>query len=285
LTRRYIFLGSGVLTNHYAEYLKGMGHEIIQFSSQIELSDSLAANGDIRNYSNLPNLRLTESDVIYCSWRKLQHESAENLLGLSKGQKVKKIFFLSTSAVYGECKSLVNESSEVHPKSQYALEKLQIENYLLDVFGGRSIILRLGSIFGGSNLPGFIDALTRYLVIGDQKPFSIDTLLSCTRNFLSLGQLSRILYELSDSDFFENSGQEIINIGSEKSISLGDVIHMGEIKAGRNIVVDSSPMHPSQILNNNFSIAKLQSVLFPLRLLPETMIEEFFTSSFASTLK
>jgi nucleoside-diphosphate-sugar epimerase len=229
-----------------------MGNEVLQFSNQMPAANYSQNQTCIQSYAALPQLVLRETDVFYCSWRKLHRESANYLLDLSMNQRINNIFFLSTSAVYGECRTTVSEDDSVRPKSEYANEKIEVEEFLFKEFASSATILRLGSIFGGKNLSGFVDALAIHFLIERYRPFSLNTELNCTRNFISLNHLVKILHELCQEGILENLKMEILNIGSDKSLTLNTVIRMGENQFGRDIVIRKIPMAPTQILINNF---------------------------------
>lgn len=59
-----------------------------------------------------------------------------------------RIVFPSTCSVYGMNNDLINESADPNPLSVYATTKLAAEQYILRKAGDRSLIFRLGTLYG-----------------------------------------------------------------------------------------------------------------------------------------
>lgn len=120
--------------------------------------------GDLRNFNEIKSALKENFDIIFhlASVPKNNKESLEvnikgtkNLLKAIKENriKVKKIFFMSTTAVYGPKKlsKLINEKTKCKPNSAYGLSKYRAEN-LIKNFCKRNkidyIILRAPRIYG-----------------------------------------------------------------------------------------------------------------------------------------
>ena len=82
----------------------------------------------------------------------INHESTKKLLNLSSESGVKKFIYMSSASVYGFNENLLDEKSETNPLTQYALAKINNENYILNnKFNFETIILRNSTVFGFSN--------------------------------------------------------------------------------------------------------------------------------------
>ncbi|NVO62322.1 SDR family oxidoreductase [Photobacterium damselae] len=65
----------------------------------------------------------------------------------------KRIIFISTTAVYGDTKGRVTESTKPRPQTESGKAHLEIERQLLDTWPDRSTILRLSGLIGPNRHP------------------------------------------------------------------------------------------------------------------------------------
>ena len=152
---------------------------------------------------------------------KINAVALDNLLRISTLNRVKKIIFTSTGAVYGEpSRKSSREDDLLRPNTPYGLSKMfaeEIIKYYNQNFGLNYIILRFSNVYGeGSNkgvLYNFISGIKTKGVIfldGDGKQ---------TRNFL---HVSDACLAIKKSIIFNQSG--IFNISSSIRYSLIDIV-------------------------------------------------------------
>jgi UDP-glucose 4-epimerase len=112
---------------------------------------------------------------------KLNQLTTVNVLETMRAHSVKRIFFASTSAIFGETDALLHENfSPLRPISFYGASKLAAEAYLsvfVHTFGGRAVVLRFPNVVGERATHGVIYDFLRKLeaepgkleVLGDGK--------------------------------------------------------------------------------------------------------------------
>ena len=75
----------------------------------------------------------------------------KNIVDAVIKQKIKWLFFSSTSHVYSSSKSKLNEKSEIKPISYYGTTKLLAERYIIKKFKNSKNIYCIGRIFSTTN--------------------------------------------------------------------------------------------------------------------------------------
>ncbi len=155
-------------------------------------------------------------------------EGTMNILEASLNNKLKHLFYISTSEIYGDIQQFpIDESGLPTPKTVYGASKLAGENYTIafhKCYGLNATVLRIFNNYGPrSHFEG--DA-------GEIIPRSIVKLLygetpiifgdgSVTRDFFYVKDTARALTELLN---LEGLGGEIINIGTGVEISMNSVL-------------------------------------------------------------
>jgi len=116
----------------------------------------MAANSDIAAGNSDPQLDL-----------RLNHLTTTTLLDVMRSNKVAKIFFASTSAVFGEAQGRLHEDfGPLQPISFYGASKLSAEDYLsvyAHTFGIRTVVLRFPNVVGERATHGAIYDFLRKL--------------------------------------------------------------------------------------------------------------------------
>jgi UDP-glucose 4-epimerase len=155
-------------------------------------------------------------------------EGTMNILEASLNNKLKHLFYISTSEIYGDIQQFpIDESGLPTPKTVYGASKLAGENYTIafhKCYGLNATVLRIFNNYGPrSHFEG--DA-------GEIIPRSIVKLLygetpiifgdgSVTRDFFYVKDTARALTELLN---LEGLGGEIINIGTGVEICMNSVL-------------------------------------------------------------
>lgn len=136
-----------------------------------------------------------------------------------------KLFFPSTTSVYGSQASVVDETcTELKPQSPYAESKLAAEQYLLEQKsnGLRFIICRFGTIFGWSIGMRFHTAVNKFIwqAVNGQ-PLSVwKTAWDQKRPYLDLSDCIQAVNFIIEHDVFEG---EIYNVLT-KNFAVKDIV-------------------------------------------------------------
>lgn len=269
-------MGQGVISNYlaYASLLEGF--RIVQFTN---LSTSIDVSWDQFSYMELSEFIYDPADIVVCSWRKLNPRNARSFEISLQQSRPNKIIFLSTSAIYGECLNAVDESSIPRPKSRYALDKLEVENFLSSTSILTVVFFRIGSVFGNHKLPGLVDAVVRsWTQSPNSSRLELRASTSFTRNFVFIDDLSRSFLEFINSNYFEDIGISAINIGSSFSIDIGSLLTLGEIAANREILYTQLEPDPEQISCNLIDVGLMTAILGKNPVNPYQSLYKFFSA-------
>ncbi len=144
----------------------------------------------------------------------INHNSTKILLEKCNNSQVKKFIYMSSASVYGFNEKRLNESSDTNPLTQYAVSKVDNENYILNNdFNFETIILRNSTVFGYSNnlrLDLVVNDLTYSALVNNEIKLISDG--SPKRPFVHVKDLCNLIKNLVDND--KNLDKEIINVGS-----------------------------------------------------------------------
>jgi len=200
------------LINKGAKFVKG---DILDFkllsesSKNFDVTIHLAAKSDVSESVIHPEI--TSSVNV---------NGTINVLKCCAQNKIKKIIFASSAAVYGNCKDLpITEKSKTEPLSPYGASKLSAENEIKNYakeFGFDAIILRLFNVYGvGQNdlYSGVISIFLKNIV--QNKPLVIYGDGEQTRDFVSIYDIVQAF----DCAILSN-GVKTYNIASGRSVSI-----------------------------------------------------------------
>ena len=136
--------GSGFVGTH-------LGRRLLNENNEIIVMDRVEPSLDIKDkitFVNTPNieskkvtsLMFNDVDVIYHlaaklpiergkldEYRKVNVIGTSNVIEMAINNNIPKIIHISSSAVYGDCKSPIDENSLVHPIENYGRSKLEAE--------------------------------------------------------------------------------------------------------------------------------------------------------------
>lgn len=148
-----------------------------------------------------------------------------NVLKCCIQNKIKKIIFASSAAVYGDHENIISEKSVTVPLSPYGKSKIDAEIQIrkfADEFGFGAIILRLFNIYGKGQNDQYAGVISKFLKnISENKPLIIYGDGNQSRDFVSVYDVIKAI-ECSISS--GNSGT--YNIASGKSISINELAEM-----------------------------------------------------------
>lgn len=160
-----------------------------------------------------------------------------NILNASKDNKVKRLIYASSSAVYGTCHNIPSVESEIgDPLSIYAAAKLSNEIYakaFFNSFGFESIGFRYFNVYGE-----FQDPESKYAAvipiwvksILENRPFIINGDGKTTRDFCYIDDVVDINLSAVFAEVFAEKDCDCVkvpvyNVGSGKSVTLLELAH------------------------------------------------------------
>ena len=196
--------------------------KLVESSKNFELVIHLAAKSDVAESIIYPQ------DTI-----NVNVNGTINVLKCCVQNKIKKIIFASSAAVYGNCDKLITEKSKTEPLSPYGKSKLdaeeQIRKFAKD--GLIAISLRIFNVYGKGQNVQYAGVISKFLKnISDYKPFVIYGDGNQTRDFVSV-------YDVVDA--FEcailSDHTNTYNIASGKSISINELSEMISLVSGKKI--------------------------------------------------
>ena len=249
--------GAGFIGSHLVNRLLDDGFEVSVIdnllSGKKENVDSRAKffKADIRNEKEIAEVfkdakyvfHLAAIPSVQYSIENPEETSEVNLLGtinvlnLAKNAGVKRVIYTSSSAVYGDVKSLpTKENDEINPKSPYALQKYAGELYcklFSEIYGIETVCLRYFNVYGEgqSSVGAYASVIAKFLELNGKKlPLTIFGDGKQTRDFINVSDVARANILAATSDKVGRG--ESINIGSGKRYSVNEIakIFGGEIK-------------------------------------------------------
>lgn len=189
-----------------------------------------------------------------------------NILESCKKYKPKKIFFASSSSVYGDQKkSKLNEKLILNPKNLYGLSKKNNEEmafiyanlYNLKVFG-----LRFFSIFGEWGRPDMI-IFKLMLAAKKKNVFYINNFGNHYRDFTYINDVVKILLKLKSKNIKNNF--DVFNISSNYPVKLDKIVKKIVDKLNTKPLIKNRKFQIGDIFKTNGSnkkIVKLTNVTF-----------------------
>ncbi len=141
-------------------------------------------------------------------------------LELMKIHGIKRIFFISSCAVYG-ASSQTTESSALNPTSINGYAKLLCEVMLEAYCKANNMechILRLFNIFGGRDRFSVLSHLKRAIL--EDKPFYLNNQGRAQRDFVHVDDVSQVIFRLAEMSALPKA----INIGSGVAVKISEVV-------------------------------------------------------------
>ena len=158
-----------------------------------------------------------------------------NVIEASIKNKVKKIFYASSSSVYGDSKKFpLKENNSINPKNIYGLTKKNNEeicSLLAEIHKIPFIGLRFFTVFGEWGRPDML--IYKYLksIFYKKEKFYLNNFGNHTRDFTYISDINKILLSLLKKNI--PNGNNIFNICSNNPIKITKVLNFisNEIKA------------------------------------------------------
>lgn len=272
--------GAGFIGSHIAEELiKSKKGEVVVFDNlSVGKKENIPVGcrfikGDIRNEAAI--LKASRGiDVVFhdaafvsirASFDMLKHEVDNNVYGTlnvleaASKNKVKRLVFASSMAVYGEPNLLpVGEDSNLRPISPYGFSKLRGELYckiFQDKFGLDATVLRYFNTFGIRQTPSdYVGVTTTFINQAlSGKPLTIFGDGKQTRDFVWVKDIARANVLAA---FSKKNGGEILNIASGQEISINDIADAINKYTGNSKVYVPRPAGEISRIRANITKAK-----------------------------
>ncbi len=159
---------------------------------------------------------------------KVNVTGSENVIKCCIENKIKKIIFASSSAVYEDSKIPVNENAKTNPLSPYGESKLEVEQKLKKIsleFEIDAISLRMFNVFGEGQNDHYSGVISKFLKnISKNKPIEINGDGTQTRDFIGIFDVVTA-FDCAIKNIEGKKGQ-VYNIGTGESISINELVKM-----------------------------------------------------------
>lgn len=181
------------------------------------------------------------------------------LLELCRARGIKKFVLASTSSLYAgsECPFREDQSTD-RPLSPYAASKKAAETLCFayhHLFGIDVAVLRYFTVYGPASRPDMaVFRFVRWLREGE--PLVVHGDASQQRDFTYVDDVAD-----ATARALRLSGYEIVNVGSDRPVSLRHVIDLLEREVGRHARMDHRPVHAADMPATWADIGKARRLL------------------------
>ncbi len=237
--------GAGFIGSYIAKSLESQGHEVIIFDIRKNPKDNVRDLERLKKASegcdgifHLAAIASVQYSIDFPQETfAVNFEGTLNVLEAARVNKIRRVVYSSSSAVYGVQKTFpTKEIAECHPQSPYALQKHMSEALLAmysNLFNVETVALRYFNVYGKgqSSTGAYASVIAKFLDLHkNKKTLTITGDGKQTRDFIHVSDVvkANILAMRAPSSV---SGQSF-NIGSGERISVNDVARIigGPIK-------------------------------------------------------
>lgn len=183
------------------------------------------------------------------------------LLDYAVNNGVQKFVFASSSSVYGVNQHLPwNEGERLLPISPYAMTKLAGEglgHVYSHLYQLPFIALRFFTVYGPGQRPDLaIHKFTKAILQGQPIPVFGDG--STSRDYTFIDD---IVQGITAAIHYNGSPFEIINLGNNRTVSLGQLIETLESVIGKKAIINRLPEQPGDVPHTYADVAKAEALL------------------------
>ena len=172
-----------------------------------------------------------------------------NILDLSIKNKIKKVFYASSSSIYGDSKKFpTKEKSTLNPKNIYGLSK-KINEDMAEILSAKSntqcIGLRFFTIYGEWGRPDMF--LFKYLesCFNPKKVFRLNNFGNHLRDFTYIKDVCEILKKLMTTNI--KNKHIVFNISSNNPIKITKIIDDINFLVGKKAQIKKIPLQTSEM--------------------------------------
>jgi len=280
MTKRKVLIlgGAGFLGRHISRRFADNATYQVTIGDLVEPTNENISYSfiDIFDNSILDEIIRKNDIVINCTGQitspisnclKINTEGILNIIN-SVIRNKKKLFHISTVAVYGTC-AVANEQSELNPESPYAVCKAFAEFQLKKITAINPCILRLPNLYGEDQQKG----LFSYLI----KSYSTDKQLSFNNN----GSLTRYYLHITDCSEYifqavEKNISGVFNLPAPDKLSLQEIVKLIETKKSISFNTNFSQATPIENIQSLSFNKYTELVAFN----PRHSIQMFINNSF-----
>jgi UDP-glucose 4-epimerase len=126
--------------------------------------------------------------------------TAELVYAVEENKKISKFIYVSSTAIYGSSKKLVDESTAPNPRTFYAISKMRGEEHVKRLMSKmETIIVRCGNVYGYSPAIKFDSVINRFMFDANfNNRISIHGTGKQSRSFISISKTVDALVELKN---------------------------------------------------------------------------------------
>lgn len=221
------------------KFLKGdiLDYDVLcEFSKNVNVVIHLAAM-----------INVNESVINPEFTKKVNVDGTVNVLKCCIKNKIKKIIFASSAAVYGDSKEIpINENSTTNPQSPYGQSKLDAEKIIVKTCQENNIdyiIFRMFNVYGKGQNTQYAGVITKFLEnIRDDNPLVIYGDGEQTRDFVSIND---VVEAFDCATKLHKNG--IYNIASGKSLSINELAQIMFEVFGKKLDIKHKEMKKDEI--------------------------------------
>ena len=183
-----------------------------------------------------------------------------NICELSKKYRIKKVFYASSSSVYGEnTKFPLTENQSIKPKNVYGLSK-KFNEEMAEVYSlnskTRFIGLRFFTVYGEWGRPDMM--MVKYIMASlNSKKFELYNYGKHDRDFTYIQDVTNIINLLLNKKFTKHT---VLNICSSRPINLKIVIKKIKKYLKKSIII-KKPIQIADIIKTHGSNTKLMKLI------------------------
>lgn len=257
--------GAGFIGSHLAEeYLKNGASKVVVYDDfstgamknleHIKDSRLIVTRGSILDKNSLNNIFKDEKINIVDHqaaelevYRGIQDSEADayaniigtlNVLNAALKNKVEKVLFASSGAVYGEARYLpIDEGHPLEPHWPYGVSKLAAEKYVMQyhkLFGLNTTAFRYGIVYGPREWFGRVLTMFIKRIFLENKPPVVFGDGAQTRDYIYVGDVVKAHMLAIESS---NVDGQVFNISSGKGISIGNLAKLLVEMAGKDLEI------------------------------------------------
>ncbi|MCH7642810.1 MAG: GDP-mannose 4,6-dehydratase [Chloroflexi bacterium] len=282
---------AGFIASRVTELLLDAGHSVVGLDNLNDAYDVRMKEWRLARLEDRERFRLTRTDLrdrdalkelfAACSFDAIFHLGARagvrqsienpfifeetnvggtlNLLELCRDHGIRKFVLASTSSVYGDgAQPSIEDAATDQPLSPYAWSKKAAETLCYTyhhLFNIDVTVLRFFTVYGPAGRPDMsIFRFIRWIAEGE--PVTVFGDGNQKRDFTFVDDTARGVISALPGD-----GYEIINLGSDRPVSINHVIELLEHKLGKKAVIDRQPANPVDVPASWADIHRAERIL------------------------